>query len=303
MKKEEFILDGYKNFKLKIYVYGNYTKNFKGIVYVAHGKGEHKKYYEDLAKELVYNSYLVVLHDHRGHGEYTDGSREFKLTGESNYFLSMVYDVKIINSFLKNKFPNKKVFMFGHSMGAWILLRYAQIYGEKIEKLILSGIGIKSRFKFNLIVLYLKMSSVFRNPNNENKFFDSMVNKNLNSKFKNLKSKSILTTNEKSLKLYSKDNLRIKTYSLKFNYNLFLEIRNAMKRSSIGKVHKDTKVFIIAGSYDPICFFEEGVVNLNKSFLMENLNSSYRIYKSMRHNLLAEKNSHQVINDILKFLN
>ena len=300
---EHFILSAQDNFKIKVYVYGEYTKNFKAVIYIAHGKGEHRAYYEDLVKKLVLSSYIVVIHDHRGHGEYSDGSGTFKLNSYENNFMLMVHDLRVINSFIREKFQGKKVFMFGHSMGAWLLLRYAQIYGEKIDKLILSGIGIKSRIRFSLITSAVKILCVFTNSHKENKFFSSMFKRILSRKFKNLKVSSILTSDEKILNIYLNVKLRIKSYSLKFNYYLFSEIRKAVKISSFNKVNKYSKVLIIAGSNDPICFFKEGVVNLNKSFLMAGINSSCKIYENMRHNILAETNSHRVINDILKFLN
>lgn len=44
-------------------------KNIKGIVQLVHGSAEYAFRYDDFAKFLVANDYVVIAEDHRGHGK------------------------------------------------------------------------------------------------------------------------------------------------------------------------------------------------------------------------------------------
>lgn len=41
----------------------------KGHIHILHGMAEHSARYEDFAKFLIGNGYVVSMHDHRGHGQ------------------------------------------------------------------------------------------------------------------------------------------------------------------------------------------------------------------------------------------
>ncbi|EIA26841.1 hypothetical protein SFB4_227G0, partial [Candidatus Arthromitus sp. SFB-4] len=56
---------------------------------------------------MVNNSYIVVIHDHRGHGKYNEGKEYFTSNVEENIFSVMVKDLKAINSFIKCKFKDE----------------------------------------------------------------------------------------------------------------------------------------------------------------------------------------------------
>ena len=41
----------------------------KGIVQIAHGMSEHKERYEDFIRFLCEHGFVVLINDHRGHGQ------------------------------------------------------------------------------------------------------------------------------------------------------------------------------------------------------------------------------------------
>ncbi len=63
-----------------------------GIVQISHGMAENKERYKDFMKFLSNHGYIVVIHDHRGHGKSVAKEDE-------------LYEV---TKFIKEKYPNLK---------------------------------------------------------------------------------------------------------------------------------------------------------------------------------------------------
>ena len=305
MKKEEIKVRCYDDFYLNAYIFGNYEENFKGIVQIAHGKGEHSGNYGNIIKRLLENSYIVVIHDHRGHGKYNKGKEFFESNTKDNNFEVMVKDLRAINYSIRQKFPDKKVFLLGHSMGGYLSLKYAEVYGDTIDGLVLSGIGRDNKINLFLPVLVTKFICGFSDANKPNKFVSKNFFRVLNRKFKNDKVKHdyAFTTSDKIvLDRYNSDDLRIKQYTLKFYHDLFNGLYSSLDSKSISKIPKNLKIFIVAGEDDPVSSFERGVSNLNSIFINNKIDSRYKIYKNMRHEVFVEKDRDKVIYDVLEFL-
>ena len=92
------------------------NKEIKAIVEIAHGMNEHKERYIDFMKFLAKNGYASFIHDHRGHGKSIKNINDLGYFYEDNASY-VVEDLHQINEYLKNKFKDKKIILFGHSMG------------------------------------------------------------------------------------------------------------------------------------------------------------------------------------------
>jgi acylglycerol lipase len=105
----------------------------KAIVVLVHGLAEHSGRYGNFANYLVSGGYGVYSYDQRGHGK-SDG-----LKGYVNSFSSLVNDLDLFLSIVRNRHPRAKVFLAGHSMGGTIATSYAVLHQDRINGLILSG--------------------------------------------------------------------------------------------------------------------------------------------------------------------
>eukprot|EP00118_Oscarella_pearsei_P002637 m.11107 g.11107 ORF g.11107 m.11107 type:complete len:298 (+) comp22978_c0_seq2:162-1055(+) len=88
----------------------------KAIVFVSHGLAEHVMCYDNMANALVEEGYLVVGHDHVGHGR-SEGER-VDCEDFHWYVRDVLQHVKII----KERYGEIPIFNFGHSMGGTIAL-------------------------------------------------------------------------------------------------------------------------------------------------------------------------------------
>ncbi|WP_254712478.1 alpha/beta fold hydrolase [Polaribacter pectinis] len=109
------------NFNIyKTKFFGQYwkAKETKAVVVLVHGMGEHSTRYVHVAKELTSNNISVIAFDHFGHGK-TEGKR-----GHNPNFNAVLESVTTVIHKAKELFPNKPVFLYGHSMGGemWLLI-------------------------------------------------------------------------------------------------------------------------------------------------------------------------------------
>lgn len=87
----------------------------KGIVFICHGWSEHSEWYDTFGNELASEGFLCASHDCVGHG-LSDGNR-----GYIESIRVLMDDVLEHCKQLQSKYgADKKLFLFGHSMGGLI---------------------------------------------------------------------------------------------------------------------------------------------------------------------------------------
>lgn len=92
----------------------------KAIVLTIHGLGEHFGRYEHVGEWLNQNKIVMVGSDLPGFGVSTE--RRGHIDDFNEYLTKVDEWLKYIN----NKWPNLPVFLFGHSLGGLIVLRYIE---------------------------------------------------------------------------------------------------------------------------------------------------------------------------------
>ena len=103
------------------------------IVILAHGYGEHLGRYGYVADFLLGRGAVVAGPDHVGHGR--SGGERVVVT---DYEL-VVDDLHSVVMRAKRRHPGLELVVVGHSMGGMIGARYAQLHGEELAGLVLSG--------------------------------------------------------------------------------------------------------------------------------------------------------------------
>lgn len=111
--------------------------DLKAVVLLVHGLGEHSSRYAHLAGRLVRDGYGMETFDLRGHGK-SAGRRAY-----IEAFEHYLEDLDIYLARLRERHPGKKIFLYGHSMGATIGALFAITRRPEISGLILSGISLK----------------------------------------------------------------------------------------------------------------------------------------------------------------
>ena len=89
-----------------------------GVFQIAHGMAEHIERYDDFARFLAANGFVVCGNDHLGHGKSVNSDEDYGYFDEYNGDKRLVDDMHILTKIMKKKYPNLPYFLFGHSMGS-----------------------------------------------------------------------------------------------------------------------------------------------------------------------------------------
>lgn len=265
-----------------------------GLVQLSHGMVEHKEYYYDFMEYLAKNGYACIINDHRGHGRSIKNISDLGyLYEESSDYL--VEDLHQITMYLKNKFPNKELVLFGHSMGSLIVRKYLKKYDFEINKLIVCGSpSINKMSKIGLMLS--KAVKLLKGERYRSEFLNKLA-------LSNDETNSWISDNKEYIDKYNNDKL----CGYIFTTNGFINLTNLMidvysKRDWKLK-NKKLPIFFIAGRNDSVIKSEK-LWHKSISFLKDvgYKNITFKLYDDMKHALLFEKNNENVLKDIIDFI-
>src|SRR5215207_2250674 len=111
--------------------------NPKAAVVLVHGLGEHIGRYEHVAARLNAAGYTAAGQDHRGHGK-SSGEPRTLIQNAADY----VDDLKQLWDQVRGQYPDKSMFMLGHSMGGLIAVRFTLRYQDQMQGLITSAAAL-----------------------------------------------------------------------------------------------------------------------------------------------------------------
>ena len=280
------------------------VENPKGIVQIFHGMAEHGKRYEDFAKFLNSNGFLVVANDHRGHGKTAEKVQDLGNIGK-NGFLKIVEDEKKIYKGLKKSYPHLPIFIFAHSFGSFIGQEFLLESEDSIDGIVLSGSAYRRGLDLKLAIFLAKLENIIFENNHKSIFLDRLSFYNFNKKFINKDSKfSWLTNDTSKVKDYENDPLCGFVFTSSSFYSFYRGIDQIFHPHRFSKLNKDIPILFLSGDLDPVGKYGKKVYKLHdfyKSLSFSNL--SLKLYRDCGHEMINEINREKVYGDILKWIN
>ena len=268
----------------------------RALVQFAHGMAEHKERYFPFMRFLADNGYACLINDHRGHGA------SVKDPGDLGYFYAggagaLVEDLHQLTLWFRKRFPGRKLFLFGHSMGSLAVRVYRQKYDEDIDGLVVCGSPGANPASGAGLALN-KIMTAFKGERYVSPMFVNMTTGSFNKG--NPKSGSAnawLSTNQDNVKAYDADPLCGFPFTLN-GYRALLELmRDAYKPVPAG--HPEVPVHFISGENDPCApdrkGFDAAVDRVRRDGYRR---VTAKMYPNMRHEILNHA-EHQVVYDDL----
>ncbi|MBI4731395.1 MAG: lysophospholipase [Chloroflexi bacterium] len=112
--------------------------NMKAAVVLVHGLGEHCGRYAHVGATLAKNGYGLFGFDLRGHGK-SGGPR-----GHSPSFEAFMKDIDGMFEKVKEKFPGKPLFVYGHSLGGILVLNYILRRKPELKGAVVTSPGMRT---------------------------------------------------------------------------------------------------------------------------------------------------------------
>jgi len=304
MKTEKF--KSFDGTVLQCYLWDD-VKNAKGVVQISHGMAEHARRYDNFAKFLNANGYIVFADDHRAHGQSCSKQSKVMKYGyqKGNIYGDTVQDEVSITKYLKDKY-NRPVIYLGHSYGSMLGQRYIQEDKERAGA-ILTGSACMKGGLLNMGAALANIQYKILGGDKVANLLNTMSFGSYNKPFAKEKDKGEfgwLSRDTEQVKKYLFDEQCGYVMSIAF-FKYFL---NGLKESYIDenlkKIDLEKPLAIFSGSCDPVGGNGKLVQKLYDQYKALGVkNLSIKLYQDARHEIINEINNKEVYQDLLDKMN
>lgn len=274
-----------------------------GIIQISHGMSEHKERYEEFVRFLARNGFVVLINDHRGHGESVKTEKDLGYFYENGADF-LVEDLHQLTLLAREQYPGKKLFLFGHSMGSLAVRAYAKKYDKDIDGLIVCGCPSKNSAA-GIGKLLVKILSAVLGEKHRSGFIQKMTFGAYNKKFRPAVSENAwLSAREENVRRYDEDPLCGFVFTLNGFDSLLTLMQKVYDPAGWGVTNPQLPVWFISGEEDP-CLINKAkfmeAVNLMKQVGYQDV--GYRLYGGLRHEILNEECRQDIYRDVREKLN
>ena len=281
-------------------------KSPKGIVQLIHGMVEHIMRYEEFAQFLVGRGYLVVGHDHLGHGESVVTEDDYGFISEENPSIALLNDIHRVRKGVKNRYPEPPYFMLGHSMGSYLLRRYLSSQGEGLDGAVIMGTGQEPEAALTAGLALIaaetkKHGARYRSDTVKNLTFGAAYKKfdPIHQDVAN----SWLSRDQERVQKYLDDPKCGFIFTLNGYEALLSTVRFDGQTKNVKAIPKDLPIFIVSGEDDPVGNLGKGVKKVYNAFVKAGITDvSCKLYPEDRHEILNELDRDVVMGDIADWL-
>lgn len=302
MQKFKEILNGRDGYKFSVSFWIP-EGSPRGIVQILHGMVEYIDRYDEFASFLATNGFVVAGDDHRGHG-LTAGEENLGKVPEGHTYFDTIDDAFVLTEYLKDKFPELPIFLFGHSYGSFLAQGYIEKHSKDIKGCVLCGSA-------KMDTPDVKMGKAVANL--QFKLYGKDKPANLIRKLsfggydkpfkKEKRANAWLNRDVDACEKYNNDKFCNYTMSIGFYKYFFDGLSKIYEKERLESISKDLPVFIISGDNDPVGNMGKLVRELYDMYVGLNMkNIDIKLYNKSRHEILNELNKEEVYQDVLDWI-
>lgn len=274
----------------------------KAVLQIAHGICGYKERYIPLMKYMAAHGVLCVAGDHRGHGASVKSLDDLGYMYDGGYY-ALVDDMRMITDWIHNEYPDKPVYLLGHSMGSMAARVYAKYDDSAIDGLILCGSpswNPSSRVGYGLMTMLCWLGMSHRRF----KFVQRMTSDRYNRKFAAEGYQAWTCSDPEQRRSVRENPLCNYTLTANGTRNLLALMIDTYRKGEWAVSKPDMPVHFISGDADPMMLgeskFHKAAQNLcDRGYV----NVTSVLYPGMRHEVLNEIGKEDVWNEILDFMN
>ena len=281
---------------------------FTRVFQIIHGMCEYIERYIPFIEYLTTKGFVVVGHDHLGHGQSVNNPDDLGYFGEPDPSDLLIKDIHSLRKITEKKFPNLPYFICGHSMGSYLLRQYICDYSKGLAGIIIIGTGYMSPCESLMSLGFLNFMACIKGMRHRSKLSKKLSiemgpykkydheNKDVNN--------SWVTRDPEIVRQYYNDKKCQFDFTINGFYGLVQAIRYSCNPSNVARIKKDIPILFVSGDNDPVGNNGEGV---KKSYeimkLVGSVDVTLKLYEGSRHEVLNELNRKEVFEYILNWIN
>ena len=279
----------------------------KAILQITHGMVEFIERYEPFAEFLTEHGYMVVGHDHIGHGQSVVSQEDWGYFYEENPSDILVADMHELRTLIQKEYVEKPYFMLAHSMGSFMLRKYLAFHNENLRGAIIMGTGF---IPDNMTRLAMKITAFvtrMKGSHHRSKLIQSLA---FGADYKGFDmtgekpEDSWLTKDVEIVKAYYKEPRCSFMFTVNGYKGLFEAVNFSCNPENAAKLPKKLPLFIVSGDQDPVGGLGKGVMIVYEMYKDAGIQDlTYKLYENDRHEILNETDKQVVFEDILAWMN
>ena len=283
------------------------TKNAKAILHFNHGMAEHSDRYAVIAERFVAEGYIVYAHDHRGHGKSVQRTEMLGHYADENGWEKVISDVLQVNTLIKSQHPNTPIIIMGHSMGSFIVQSYLVSHGDTVSAALLSGSTLGDKLLREFGSFLTKVETRRQGSLGKSAALDFASFGIYNREFSPTRTGADwLSRDPTEVDKYVADPLCGFLCTNQLWADLLGGMKDIAKVKTIKKIPNDLPILLFSGELDPLSHNKKKVHGLHQ--LTSHLRTggqhyvTCKLYPEARHEILNETNRHEVIDDLVEWI-
>ena len=277
------------------------------VLQVIHGMIEYIERYLPFSNYLTAHGFVVVGHDHLGHGLSVNNQEDLGYIGEPYPNDLLIKDIHALRLLTQKKYPNLPYFILGHSMGSYLLRQYICLCSEGLAGAIIMGTGFESKCKVSMGINLIQTISCCRGMRYRSDFVKGLtIGSGPYKKYdltKTNENNSWITSDPVMAKLYNDDQRMKFDFTLNGYIGLLQATLYSCDVDNISKVKKNLPVLFVSGDSDPVGNNGEGVKKAFNTFKSVGIKDvTMKLFENDRHEILNEVNREEVYEFIKTWL-
>ncbi len=271
-------------------------------IVLVHGLGEHAGRYRRLAEALTDAGYLVLAHDQRGHGR-TAASGVAGHFADAEGWDRLIADVGRVVSLARERRPDGRLILLGHSMGSYVAQSYAIRHPDALDALVLSGSTLASRGQLQVFRIVAWIEKLRLGPRGRSVLLDKLSFGAFNKPFEpNRTEFDWLSRDEAEVDKYVADPLCGGRSTNLLWRDLVAGLMEISSVAALRSLPSGLPVYILGGTEDPVGG-RQGLTRLAEAYRQAGLTgTALTLYPDGRHEMFNETNRDKVIADLLAWL-
>lgn len=274
----------------------------QGVIRISHGMAEHGARYSALAEFLTAAGFVVIAHDHRGHGQ-SIGPGIAGHYADANGWELVISDMAMVADFIRQEFSRHPVFELGHSMGSFILQQYLISYQPAIAGVILSGSNYSSPYKYLAARPIAKLECLRQGKHGRSRLIRELSFGSFNQRFQPARTRfDWLSSVPEEVDNYLKDPLCGFDCTNQLWVDLLGGLTDISQPAALRRI-PNVPILILGGSLDPVSQQGLGLKKL-ADILKETGHDQVelKLYSGGRHEMFHEQNRAEVFCDLRHWL-
>lgn len=292
MKRIRTLLSSDGKHQLHVQEWCPEEEKVRAVVQLTHGMVEYIDRYDDFARFLSGQGFLVVGHDQLGHGHTAVNEAELGYIEEHDPCGCLVRDMHLLREDVQKAWPGVPYFMLGHSMGSYLLRRYLCEYGKGLAGAVIMGTGFVPPAVAELAqtiarTIALSRGWTYRSALMQKLSIGSGAYRQYNLDG-TIPENSWLTRDVEIVKKYYADPFCGYCFTLNGYRALFSAVAYDADPSRMKEIPADLPLLLVSGDRDPVGDMGKGVRTVYEMMRKAGLQVEMKLFEGDRHEILNE---------------